>query len=77
MSRIAIIKIHPGLNMAVPQLSGDLIRAGHKTRMFFFKTYKSKCYRHSPARVHKQKQAVFVHPNLVRVFNDYLITFKY
>jgi radical SAM superfamily enzyme YgiQ (UPF0313 family) len=40
VSRIAIIKIHPGLNMAVPQLSGDLIRAGHKTRMFFFKTYK-------------------------------------
>ena len=40
MSRNAIIKIHPGLNMAVPQLSGDLIRAGHKTRMFFFKAYK-------------------------------------
>ncbi len=40
MSRIAIIKIHPGLNMALPQLSGDLVRAGHKTRMFFFKSYK-------------------------------------
>jgi radical SAM superfamily enzyme YgiQ (UPF0313 family) len=39
MSRIAIIKIHPGLNMALPQLSGDLIRAGHKSRMFFFKDY--------------------------------------
>lgn len=40
MSKIAIIKIHPGLNMALPQLSGDLVRAGHKTRMFFFKQYK-------------------------------------
>ena len=40
MSNIAIIKIHPGLNMALPQLSGDLNRAGHKTKMFFFKDYK-------------------------------------
>ncbi|MFT4519687.1 MAG: radical SAM superfamily enzyme YgiQ (UPF0313 family) [Halioglobus sp.] len=40
MSRIAIIKIHPGLNMAVPQLSGDLTRAGHVTKMVFFKEYK-------------------------------------
>jgi len=40
MSRIAIVKIHPGLNMALPQLSGDLTRAGHKTQMFFFKDYK-------------------------------------
>lgn len=39
MSRIAIIKIHPGLNMALPQLSGDLTRAGHDTKMFFFKDY--------------------------------------
>jgi radical SAM superfamily enzyme YgiQ (UPF0313 family) len=39
VSKIAIIKIHPGLNMALPQLSGDLARAGHTTRMFFFKDY--------------------------------------
>ena len=40
MSRIAIVKIHPGLNMALPQLSGDLVQAGHETRMYFFKQYK-------------------------------------
>jgi len=39
MSKIAIIKIHPGLNMALPQLSGDLERAGHESRMYFFKDY--------------------------------------
>ncbi len=39
MSNIAIIKIHPGLNMALPQLSGDLERAGHESRMYFFKDY--------------------------------------
>ena len=37
MTKLAIIKIHPGLNMAVPQLSGDLTRAGHQTKMYFFK----------------------------------------
>ena len=39
MTKLAIIKIHPGLNMAVPQLSGDLTRAGHQTKMYFFKEY--------------------------------------
>ncbi|MDE0929271.1 MAG: radical SAM protein [Halioglobus sp.] len=39
MSKIAIVKIHPGLNMALPQLAGDLVRAGHFARMFFFKDY--------------------------------------
>lgn len=39
MSKIAIIKIHPGLNMALPQLSGDLVSAGHETKLFFFKDY--------------------------------------
>jgi anaerobic magnesium-protoporphyrin IX monomethyl ester cyclase len=40
MSRVAIIKIHPGLNMALPQLAGDLKQAGHEARMYFFKDYK-------------------------------------
>lgn len=39
MSKIALVKIHPGLNMALPQLSGDLVRAGHETWMYFFKDY--------------------------------------
>ena len=39
MSKIALVKIHPDLNMALPQLTGDLTRAGHFARMFFFKDY--------------------------------------
>lgn len=39
VSRIAIIKIHPGLNMAAAQLSGELNRAGHETHMYFFREY--------------------------------------
>ena len=39
MSKVAIIKIHPGLNMALPQLAGELSRGGHQTRLFFFKKY--------------------------------------
>lgn len=40
MAKIALVKIHPDLNMALPQLTGDLSRAGHYARMFFFKDYK-------------------------------------
>lgn len=40
MSRIAIIKIHPGLNMAAAQLSGELECAGHATHIYFFKEYR-------------------------------------
>jgi len=42
VSKIALIKIHPDLNMALPQLTGDLVRAGHFARMFFFKDYNYK-----------------------------------
>jgi radical SAM superfamily enzyme YgiQ (UPF0313 family) len=39
MARVALVKLLSGLNMAVRQLSGELQRAGHDSRILFFKTY--------------------------------------
>ncbi len=39
MARVAIIKLFTGLNLAPAQLSGELIRAGHKSEIIYFKNY--------------------------------------
>jgi len=39
MARVALIKLFTGLNLGVSQLSGDLRRAGHETRIFYFKDF--------------------------------------
>ena len=36
MARIALIKIFTGLNLAPAQLSGELQRAGHSSRIIYF-----------------------------------------
>ncbi len=48
MAKIALVKIHPDLNMALPQLTGDLSRAGHFARMYFFKDYNVQEYLETP-----------------------------
>ncbi len=39
MARIALIKIFTGLNLAPAQLSGELQRAGHESRIIYFKDH--------------------------------------
>src|SRR5690554_2578325 len=39
MARVALIKLFTGLNLGVSQLSGDLLRAGHDTRIIYFKDF--------------------------------------
>ncbi len=39
MARIAIIKVFTGLNLAPAQLSGELMRAGHESRIIYFKDH--------------------------------------
>jgi radical SAM superfamily enzyme YgiQ (UPF0313 family) len=39
MARVALIKLFTGLNLGVSQLSGDLQRAGHDTRIIYFKDF--------------------------------------
>jgi radical SAM superfamily enzyme YgiQ (UPF0313 family) len=39
MARVALIKLFTGLNLAVSQLSGELQRAGHETRIIYFKDF--------------------------------------
>ena len=39
MARVALIKPFTGLNLGVSQLSGDLLRAGHDTRIIYFKDF--------------------------------------
>lgn len=39
MARVALIKIFSGLNIAPAQLSGELVRAGHDTRIIYFKEF--------------------------------------
>lgn len=39
MARIALIKLFTGLNLAPAQLSGELLRAGHDSRIIYFKEY--------------------------------------
>ncbi|HLK12243.1 MAG TPA: radical SAM protein [Candidatus Binatia bacterium] len=39
MARVALIKLFTGLNLGVSQLSGDLRRAGHDTRIIYFKDF--------------------------------------
>ena len=39
MARVAIIKLFTGLNLAPAQLSGELIRGGHESRVFYFRDY--------------------------------------
>jgi hypothetical protein len=39
MARVALIKLFTGLNLGVSQLSGDLQRAGHETRIIYFKDF--------------------------------------
>lgn len=40
MARIALIKLFTGLNLAPAQLSGELQRAGHESRIIYFKDHK-------------------------------------
>ncbi len=40
MANVALIKIFPGLNLGVAQLSASLQEAGHKTVTIYFKNYK-------------------------------------
>lgn len=44
MARIAIIKLFTGLNLAPAQLSGELQRAGHESRVINFKNFKTVPY---------------------------------
>jgi radical SAM superfamily enzyme YgiQ (UPF0313 family) len=39
MARVAFIKLFTGLNLGVSQLSGELQRAGHDTRIIYFKDF--------------------------------------
>lgn len=39
MARVALIKLFTGLNLGVSQLSAELQRAGHDTRIIYFKDY--------------------------------------
>lgn len=39
MARVAFIKLFTGLNLGVSQLSGELQRAGHDTRLIYFKDF--------------------------------------
>ncbi len=39
MARVAFIKLFTGLNLGVTQLAGELQRAGHETRIIYFKDY--------------------------------------
>jgi radical SAM superfamily enzyme YgiQ (UPF0313 family) len=39
MARVAIIKLFTGLNLAPAQLSGELVRAGHASKVIYFKDY--------------------------------------
>ncbi len=39
MARVALIKIFTGLNLGVSQLSGEFQRAGHDTRIIYFKDF--------------------------------------
>ncbi len=39
MARVALIKLFTGLNLGVSQISGDLRRAGHDTRIIYFKDF--------------------------------------
>jgi len=39
MARVAFIKLFTGLNLGVSQLAGELQRAGHDTRIIYFKDY--------------------------------------
>ncbi len=39
MARVALIKLFTGLNLGVSQISGDLQRAGHDTRIIYFKDF--------------------------------------
>jgi anaerobic magnesium-protoporphyrin IX monomethyl ester cyclase len=39
MARVALIKLFTGLNLGVSQLSGQLRRAGHDTRIIYFKDF--------------------------------------
>src|SRR5262245_4329502 len=39
MARVALIKLFTGLNLGVSQLSGELQRAGHDTRIIYFKDF--------------------------------------
>lgn len=39
MARVALVKLFTGLNLAVSQLSAELRKAGHETRILYFKDY--------------------------------------
>jgi radical SAM superfamily enzyme YgiQ (UPF0313 family) len=39
MARVAIIKLFTGLNLAPAQLSGEILRAGHESKVIYFKDY--------------------------------------
>lgn len=39
MARVAIIKLFTGLNLAPAQLSGELVRAGHESKVIYFRDY--------------------------------------
>jgi anaerobic magnesium-protoporphyrin IX monomethyl ester cyclase len=39
MARVAFVKVFTGMNLAVSQLAAELLRAGHETRIIYFKDY--------------------------------------
>src|SRR4249919_3052394 len=39
MARVAFVKLFTGLNLGVSQLSGELQRAGHDSRLIYFKDF--------------------------------------
>ncbi|CAA0101341.1 2-hydroxyethylphosphonate methyltransferase [Halioglobus japonicus] len=41
MARVAIIKLFTGLNLAPAQLSGELLRAGHPSKIIYLKNYEA------------------------------------
>ena len=39
MARVALVKLFTGLNLGVSQLAGELQRAGHESRIIYFKDF--------------------------------------
>jgi radical SAM superfamily enzyme YgiQ (UPF0313 family) len=55
MARVALIKLFTGLNLAPAQLSGELVRAGHRSKIIYFRDYED----HNVDEAHKYEVADF------------------
>ncbi len=72
MARIALIKIFTGLNLAPAQLSGELLRAGHASRIIYFKDHHIVNYEHKDEYEVTDYPGVFIDANATKkVWNCY------